>query len=459
MPPWCCSTAVLGVFEALRRGEASDALERQAVLVSDVVGEMVGGAVVAGDKASIEAQLRGLVSRGQVLGVVVLDRGHTAAGRGAQLAAQGQPPLGVACRRSAPVITVELRGLPALATFQPLLEKDEVVGGIWLAVDREPVVAASRRFYTVALLLLVGLVGCCMVIATIGAEGIVRPLDDLGETVAALGGARWGAASSWRVPRSSTVWGDGSTAWPRPWRPPRRRSRGWPPTSTGRCASAPGSSRRQSRRFSTMANTDPLTGLTNRRGLEIELDRYLSLSRRNQQPLAVIMMDLDNFKTYNDKCGHLSGDTVLKAVAAALRGRARASDVVARWGGDEFCLLIPATDPDGALAATQRFVIAVLEAMADLSRSDVSAVLGARAGLACYPEDGDGGGRAHRPRRRRPVQGQGLGRQRRAARQPQVDGDLTGEGARCQLSHSPRPRAPGWMPAHGRFCLHVHRLW
>ncbi|HNX51522.1 MAG TPA: CHASE sensor domain-containing protein, partial [Thermoanaerobaculaceae bacterium] len=65
--------AVLGVFEALRRGEASDALERQAVVISDVVGEMVGGAVVEGDKARAAELLRGLVSRGQVLGVVVLD--------------------------------------------------------------------------------------------------------------------------------------------------------------------------------------------------------------------------------------------------------------------------------------------------------------------------------------------------------------------------------------------------
>lgn len=381
-------TAVLGVFEALRRGEAFDALERQAVLVSDVVGAMVGEAVVAGDKARIAEQLRGLVSRGQVLGVVILD------GSRKVLAAEPNwlrkdSHLSVWPADQARVISVELRGLPALATFQPLVEKDEVVGGTWLAVDREPVVAASRRFYTVALLLLVGMAGCCMVIATIGAEGIVRPLDGLGETVAALGRGEMGSRFELRGPEELQRLG-------------RRVNRmadalEASQATLSRLASDLDRQVRErtreleeaSRRFSTMANTDPLTGLTNRRGLEIELDRYLSLSRRNQQPLAVIMMDLDNFKTYNDRCGHLSGDTVLRAVAAALRGRARASDVVARWGGDEFCLLIPATDPDGALAATRRFVIAVLEAMADLSRSDVSAVLGASAGLACYPDDGD----------------------------------------------------------------------
>jgi len=380
--------AVLGVFEALRRGEASDALERQAVVISDVVGEMVGGAVVEGDKARAAELLRGLVSRGQVLGVVVLD------GNRRVLAAEPtwlrkDSHLSVWPADQARDITIELRGLPALATFQPLVERDEVVGGTWLAVDREAAVAANRRFYTVALLLLIGLVGCCMVIATVGAEAIVRPLDNLGETVAALGRGEMGSRFELDGPEEMTRLG-------------RRVNRmadalEASQSTLSRLAADLDRQVRErtreleeaSRRFSTMANTDPLTGLTNRRGLEIELDRYLSLSRRNQQPLAVIMMDLDNFKTYNDKCGHLSGDTVLKAVAAALRGRARASDVVARWGGDEFCLLIPATDPDGALAATRRFVIAVLDAMADLSRSDVSAVLGASAGLACYPEDGE----------------------------------------------------------------------
>ena len=337
-----------------------------------------------------------------------------------------------------------------------------MVGGIWLAVDREPVVAANRRFYTVALLLLVGLVGCCMVIATIGAEGIVRPLDDLGETVAALGRGEMGTRFELEGPEELTRLG-------------RRVNRmadaleASEATLSRLAADLDRQVRERtreleeaSRRFSTMANTDPLTGLTNRRGLEIELDRYLSLSRRNQQPLAVIMMDLDNFKTYNDKCGHLSGDTVLKAVAAALRGRARASDVVARWGGDEFCLLIPATDPDGALAATRRFVH---RGAGGHGRPLALRRLG-RARRQCRPRLLPGrrrrGDRAHRPRRRGAVQGQGLGRQRRAARQPQVDGDVTGEGLGASFHTLLVHVLPGEMPGSWSKSLSGHvpnRLW
>lgn len=379
---------VLAVVEVMRRSEAAAALAQQAALVSDVLGELLGEPVLARDRAQVESKLGGLVSRGQILGVVVFDVERRV------LAAEPrwlrkEERLSAWPRDAARAITLELRGYPALGHFQPLVVRDEVAGGTWLVLNREPLVAAERRFYTAAFLLLVGLVGVCMVLATIGAESLVRPLDELGETVAALGRGELGTRHEVRGPEELA-------------RLARRVNRMAEQLEASQAALSRLAAdldrqvrertrelEESSRRFAAIANTDPLTGLTNRRGLEIELDRYLSLSRRNQQPLAVIMMDLDNFKTYNDRCGHLSGDTVLKAVAAALRGRARASDVVARWGGDEFCILIPATDPEGALAATRRFVIAVLEAMADLSRADVSAVLGASAGLACYPEDGE----------------------------------------------------------------------
>ncbi|HPC81983.1 MAG TPA: diguanylate cyclase [Thermoanaerobaculaceae bacterium] len=379
---------VLAVFEVIRRGEAAAALAQQAAVISDAIGELVGEHVLAGNKDQVESRLGGLVSRGQVLGVVVLDaQRRVLAAEPRWLRKEGR--LVVWPGDNGRIVKLELRGFPASAHFQPLLVREEMAGGIWLVLNREPMVAADRRFFTVALLLLVGLVGVCMVLATIGAEGLVRPLEELGETVAALGRGELATRHEVRGPEELA-------------RLARRVNRMAEQLEASQAALSRLAAdldrqvrertrelEESSRRFAAIANTDPLTGLTNRRGLEIELDRYLSLSRRNQQPLAVIMMDLDNFKTYNDRCGHLSGDTVLKAVAAALRGRARASDVVARWGGDEFCLLIPATDPDGALAATRRFVIAVLEAMADLSRADVSAVLGASAGVACYPEDGE----------------------------------------------------------------------
>jgi diguanylate cyclase (GGDEF)-like protein len=140
-----------------------------------------------------------------------------------------------------------------------------------------------------------------------------------------------------------------------------------------------------------IANRDVLTGLANRRRLELELERYISLSKRTGVPLAVVMMDLDKFKQYNDTAGHLAGDTLLQSVASTLRARARATDLVVRWGGDEFCILVPGAGPDGALRAAEGFVGAIREAAAALQLPGSDVVVSASAGVACYPGDGQDG--------------------------------------------------------------------
>jgi diguanylate cyclase (GGDEF)-like protein len=140
-----------------------------------------------------------------------------------------------------------------------------------------------------------------------------------------------------------------------------------------------------------IANRDVLTGLANRRRLELELERYISLSKRTGVPLAVVMIDLDKFKQYNDAAGHLAGDALLQAVASTLRARARATDLVVRWGGDEFCILVPGAGPDGALKAAEGFVGAIREAAAAFQLPDGEVVVGASAGVACYPGDGGDG--------------------------------------------------------------------
>ncbi len=137
-----------------------------------------------------------------------------------------------------------------------------------------------------------------------------------------------------------------------------------------------------------IANRDALTGLANRRRLELELERHISLSQRTGVPLAVILMDLDKFKQYNDTAGHLAGDTLLQSVAQTLRGRARSTDLVVRWGGDEFCILVPGTGPEGAVVAAEGFVEAVRRAAAALPMADGTVPVGASAGVACYPGDG-----------------------------------------------------------------------
>jgi len=138
-----------------------------------------------------------------------------------------------------------------------------------------------------------------------------------------------------------------------------------------------------------IANRDALTGLANRRRLEIELERNISFSTRTGQPLAVIMMDLDNFKICNDTAGHLVGDNILRAVASTLRSRVRVTDLVVRWGGDEFCILVPATQPEGAIAAAESLVDAVKEATTAVSLPTPLEPPTASAGVACFPEDGE----------------------------------------------------------------------
>jgi len=94
---------------------------------------------------------------------------------------------------------------------------------------------------------------------------------------------------------------------------------------------------------------DGLTGVANRRRFDALLDVEWNAARRNQQPLSLIMFDIDFFKQYNDRYGHIQGDDCLKRVAQALKsGAARPRDFLARYGGEEFALVLPETDERGA---------------------------------------------------------------------------------------------------------------
>jgi len=96
---------------------------------------------------------------------------------------------------------------------------------------------------------------------------------------------------------------------------------------------------------------DPLTGWFNRRYMEETLEREISRAARNRRPLAVIMLDVDNFKQFNDTHGHEAGDLALQNLCETLRSHIRSEDVACRLGGDEFVLVLPDT---AAELATQR---------------------------------------------------------------------------------------------------------
>jgi diguanylate cyclase (GGDEF)-like protein len=108
---------------------------------------------------------------------------------------------------------------------------------------------------------------------------------------------------------------------------------------------------------------DPLTGRLNRRRM-IELgERELAIARRAGRPVTAALIDIDDFKRINDQHGHAGGDAVLRAVAVAVAAQLRSTDFVARWGGEEFALILPDTDIEQAGPVAER-VRAAVEALA-----------------------------------------------------------------------------------------------
>jgi diguanylate cyclase (GGDEF)-like protein len=102
------------------------------------------------------------------------------------------------------------------------------------------------------------------------------------------------------------------------------------------------------------ARTDPKTGLLNATAWQREADAEVARAQRTSSPLALLLVDVDHFKRVNDSHGHLIGDEVLRALATELRQQVRESDVVGRFGGEEFTVLLPRTDDAGAYGIAER---------------------------------------------------------------------------------------------------------
>ena len=108
--------------------------------------------------------------------------------------------------------------------------------------------------------------------------------------------------------------------------------------------------------YQEMAIIDGLTGLYNRRHLDEMLTREIERARRYRQPLALLMMDIDDFKKYNDTHGHLAGDKLLKDLAKLLLNAVRAADMIFRYGGEEFVVVLPHTFKQEAVEVAKRIL-------------------------------------------------------------------------------------------------------
>jgi diguanylate cyclase (GGDEF)-like protein len=145
---------------------------------------------------------------------------------------------------------------------------------------------------------------------------------------------------------------------------------------------------REREQLKSLAIRDPLTGLYNRRFMEEELGRQLSHVRQLGQPLAVAMLDLDHFRQYNERHGHLAGDLALQSLAILLQGFRQEGDVPCRYGGEEFVLIMPAATAAQAIARLEPLRRRLAETDI-LHEGRLLQPVSASIGVAEFPADGD----------------------------------------------------------------------
>lgn len=141
-----------------------------------------------------------------------------------------------------------------------------------------------------------------------------------------------------------------------------------------------------------LAATDPLTRLWNRRHIEERLRGEIARASRFHHPLSVLVMDIDNLKLFNDTYGHPAGDEVIRTVADTLLTSCREIDIVGRYGGDEFAVLLPEADPQGSAVVAER-ILGSLEKVPFQAPGGTKVPINISIGAASYPSDGEEGDR------------------------------------------------------------------
>ncbi len=132
---------------------------------------------------------------------------------------------------------------------------------------------------------------------------------------------------------------------------------------------------------------DPLTDLFNRRYLKEYLESEIKRSKRYKLVFSMLMMDIDNFKGYNDTYGHLAGDEALHKIASILRRESRGEDVTIRYGGEEFMLIMPQTDKNGAKVMAERLRIRIEASSFKFDEKWEKCTLTVSGGISGYPVD------------------------------------------------------------------------
>ncbi len=133
---------------------------------------------------------------------------------------------------------------------------------------------------------------------------------------------------------------------------------------------------RQNRDLEQLANHDPLTGCKNRRSFFDNFHTLWLAAKRYEMPISAIMVDIDHFKSINDTYGHSVGDDVLRVVSSTLQSPLRESDILCRYGGEEFAVVLPNTDIDQAAAVAERLRSAIAQAQMPVAKLKVTASLG-----------------------------------------------------------------------------------
>jgi diguanylate cyclase (GGDEF)-like protein len=135
------------------------------------------------------------------------------------------------------------------------------------------------------------------------------------------------------------------------------------------------------------AHKDPLTGVNNRASMDEVIDREVNLATRHKTKLSLLAMDIDHFKKINDTYGHATGDCVIKAVAETAKAASRSSDIIFRYGGEEFLILLSNTGHDGATLLAERMRQKIEETCIICDSTQVSATVSI--GITCLHETGD----------------------------------------------------------------------